>query len=268
MARVFITGSADGLGLMTGQLLARQGHEVVLHARNEQRAADARAALLEGGPPGAGAPGAGAVVTGDVSDLAGMRSVADQANATGRFDAVVHNVGIGHRHEPRRIETGDGLCRLWAINVLAPYVLTALMERPGRLIYLSSGLHLGGEPGLRDVQWEKRRWDNFQAYSDSKLHDLLLAFAVARLWPDVPSNAVSPGWVPTRMGGPGATDDLSQGPVTQAWLAVSDDKAARETARYLFHKRPADEHPAARDTGAQDRLLDYCRDVSGVALKP
>lgn len=257
MARVFVTGSADGLGLMTGRLLAEQGHEVVLHARNEQRADDARAAL----------PEASAVVTGDVSALAQMRHVADQANATGRFDAVVHNVGLGYR-EPRRIETEDGLCRLWAVNVLAPYVLTALMERPGRLVYLTSGMHRGGDPSLRDVQWDKRRWNGSQAYSDSKLHDLLLAFGVARRWPDVPSNAVSPGWVPTRMGGPGAPDDLGQAHLTQVWLAVSDDPHALETGRNLYHQRPADEHPAVRDAATQDRLLDYCRDVSGVELKP
>lgn len=258
MARVFITGSADGLGLMTGQLLAGEGHSVVLHARNEERAADARAAL----------PEAEAVVTGDLSELAEMRHVADQANARGRFDAVIHNVGIGNRHEPRRVETGDGLCRLWAVNVLAPYTLTALMERPGRLVYLTSGLHLGGDPSLRDVQWTRRRWDNHQAYSDSKLHDILLAFAVARRWPDVPSNAVTPGWVPTRMGGPAATDDLDQGRRTQAWLAVGDDPGARESGRYLYHQRPADLHPSARDEKLQDRLLEYCRDVSGVELKP
>jgi NAD(P)-dependent dehydrogenase (short-subunit alcohol dehydrogenase family) len=71
---------------------------------------------------------------------------------------------------------------------------------PGRLVYLTSGMHLGGDPGLRDVQWEKRRWIGSQAYSDTKLHDLLLTFGVARRWPDMPSNAVSPGWMATRMG--------------------------------------------------------------------
>jgi NAD(P)-dependent dehydrogenase (short-subunit alcohol dehydrogenase family) len=258
MARVFITGSADGLGLMAGRMLAEQGHEVVLHARNPARADEARAAL----------PSASGVVAGDLSTVAAMRDVAEQANALGRFDAVVHNVGIGNRREPQRVATADGLCRLWAVNVLAPYVLTALMERPGRLVYLTSGLHLGGDPSLRDVQWSQRAWDNHQAYCDSKLHDIWLAFGVARLWPDVRSNAVSPGWVATRMGGPAATDDLSQGPVTQAWLAVSDDPAALETGRYLYHQRPAQEHPAARDTGLQDRLLAYCAEVSGVQLKP
>ncbi len=255
MARVFITGSSDGLGLMAARLLAEQGHAVTLHARSDARAAEARAAL----------PGAEGVLVGDLSTLGAMRAVAEQANASGRFDAVIHNVGTGYR-EPGRVETADGLSRLWAVNVLAPYVLTALMRRPDRLVYLSSGMHLGGDPGLDDLQWAARRWNGAQAYSDTKLHDVLLAFGAARRWPDVLSNAVSPGWVATRMGGPGATDDLDQGHRTQAWLAAGDDPAARVTGIYLYHKQPGRLSPAARDEALQDRLVDHCRAVSGVAL--
>jgi len=195
MAKVFITGSSDGLGLMAGRLLAKQGHVVVLHARSEARAEGTRLAL----------PQAEAVLVGDLSTLAAMRDVADQANGRGRFDAVIHNVGIGYR-EPRRVETVDGLSQLWAVNVLAPYVLTALMHKPDRLVYLSSGMHTGGDPSLDDPQWSGRRWNGSQAYADTKLHDVLLAFGVARRRPDVLSNALTPGWVPTRMGGPGAPD--------------------------------------------------------------
>ena len=256
MARVFVTGSADGLGLMAGRLLAEQGHAVVLHARSDARAEDTREAL----------PEAAAVVVGDLSTVAAMRDVADQANGQGRFDAVIHNVGLGDR-ERHRVETADGLSQMWAVNVLAPYVLTALMHRPDRLIYLSSGMHLGGDPSLDDLQWSERRWNGSQAYSDTKLHDLLLTFGVARRWPGVLSNAVSPGWVPTRMGGRGAPDDLAEGALTQAWLAVSDDPGARVTGSYQYHRQPADEHPAARDPELQDRLLDHCEDVSGVVLK-
>ena len=255
MARIFITGSADGLGLATGRLLAEQGHAVVLHARDEARAEAARAAL----------PRAEAVVVGDVSTIAAMRHVADQANRQGRFEAVIHNVGIGYR-ESRRVETADRLSELWAVNVLAPYMLTALMRKPGRLVYLSSGMHTGGDPDLTDPQWARRPWNGSQAYADTKLHDVLLAFGVARRWPDVPSNALTPGWVPTRMGGPGASDDLSQGHLTQAWLAASDDPEAKTTGRYFYHMRPARLHPAARDEALQDRLLDYCGDLSGVAI--
>jgi NAD(P)-dependent dehydrogenase (short-subunit alcohol dehydrogenase family) len=255
MASIFITGSADGLGLMAGELLASQGHAVVLHARNEARARAARTAL----------PGAAAVVVGDLSTIAAMRSVADQANSLGRFDAVIHNVGIGYR-EPRRVTTDDGLSQLWAVNVLAPYVLTALMERAGRLVYLSSGMHMSGDDNLEDLQWEHRRWNGSQAYADTKFHDVLLAFGIARRWPDVLCNALEPGWVPTRMGGSGAPDDLSQACVTQAWLAASDDPAAQVTGGYFYHQRPRRVNPSTRREKLQEQLLYDCRRTSGIEL--
>ena len=164
-----------------------------------------------------------------------MREVAEQANVLGKYHAVIHNAGIGYR-EPRRIATVDGLSHVFAINVLAPYLVTALMTPPDRLVYLSSGMHRGGSPDLSDLQWERRPWNGSQAYADSKLFDVVLAFAAARHWPDVFSNALEPGWVPTKMGGPGAPDDLSLAPVTQVWLATSDDPAAMVTGRYFYHQ--------------------------------
>src|ERR1700728_1510501 len=162
MARILITGSTDGLGLMAAELLAKDGHAVTLHARNQRRAADAREQL----------PAADHVVIGDLASTEDMHQVADHANGRGRFDAVIHNAGVGYR-EPRRVETVDGLSHLFAINVLAPYLLTALMTRPARLVYLSSGMHAGGDPSVDDLQWRARRWSGAQAYSDSKLLDLV-----------------------------------------------------------------------------------------------
>ena len=250
-----MTGSADGLGLMAARLLADAGHAVTLHARDDDRARAAREAL----------PAAERVVVGDVSSIAGMRAVADQADADGPFDAVIHNVGVGYR-EPRRRETPDGLAHVFAINVLAPYVLTASMGRPGRLVYLSSGMARGGSADLEDPQWIRRRWVGAQAYSDSKLLDLVLTYGVARHWPEVLTNSVSPGWVATRMGGAGAPDDLAAGPDTQAWLAVSDDPGARVTATYFYHRRPIEPPAEALDVARQDALLDYCAELSGTAL--
>lgn len=256
MARVFITGSSDGLGKMAAQLLVEQGHQVVLHARNEARGKEAMSAVS----------GAEAVVIGDLSSIRQTQGVADQVNALGAFDAVIHNAAVGYR-EVRRIQTEDGLPHVFAINTLAPYILTVLIHKPKRLVYLSSGLHQQGDASLKDLRWEHRSWQAMQAYSDTKLHDVLLAFAVARLWPDVLSNALEPGWVATKMGGSSATDDLDQGHRTQVWLAVSEDSAAKVSGGFFYHMQRRTPKAETRDIAVQNKLLQECRRLSGVELE-
>jgi NAD(P)-dependent dehydrogenase (short-subunit alcohol dehydrogenase family) len=155
---------------------------------------------------------------------------------------------------------------VFAVKTLAPYILTALIKRPKRLAYLSSGLHQNGDDSLQDLAWEQRPWHGTQAYSDSKLHDVLLAFAVARRWPDVLSNALEPGWVATKMGGPGAPDDLDQGHRTQVWLAASDDSQALVTSEYFFHMKLRQPLASTRDSERQEKLIAACERLSGVKL--
>jgi NAD(P)-dependent dehydrogenase (short-subunit alcohol dehydrogenase family) len=254
MRRVFITGSTDGLGRAAAKALMAEGHEVVLHARSKQRAA----ALADLAPRAAG------VVVGDQSSAAETRAIADQVNKIGRMHAVIHNAGI--YNEPSRGNTLEGHAKILAVNTLAPYMLTALIERPDRLIYLSSGMHRGGDGSLRDIDWQERRWDTGRAYSESKLYVTALALAVARRWPKVLSNAVDPGWVPTKMGGPGAPDDLEMGHQTQTWLAVSDDRAATVSGAYWHHRKQQKPAAEALDAGFQDRLIAKLHELTGVAL--
>jgi NAD(P)-dependent dehydrogenase (short-subunit alcohol dehydrogenase family) len=246
MARVLVTGSSSGLGLMAGQLLIEEGHEVVLHARDKSRD-----------------PGIADVVLGDFTSMADVRSVAAQADELGPFDAVIHNVAVGYQ-ERRRVVTEDGFAHVFAVNVLAPYLLTATMARPSRLVYLSSGMHRSGDPSLDDLQWERRRWNGSQAYADSKFWDVVLAFALARRWPDTPSNAVDPGWVATRMGGRGAPDDLSQGHVTQVRLALGEIGG---TGGYYYHLTRSNTHPAASDPALQDAFLTRCGELTGTTIE-
>jgi NAD(P)-dependent dehydrogenase (short-subunit alcohol dehydrogenase family) len=239
---------------MAAELLVSQGHKVVLHARNADRGEDARRQL----------PRTEAVVIGDLETIAGAKDLAAKVNALGRFDAVIHNAAVGYR-EAHRV-TSDGLPHVFAINTLSAYILTALIERPKRLVYLSSGLHQQADANLDDILWRKRSWNGSQAYSESKLHDAMLAFAIARRWRDVLSNSLEPGWVPTKMGGPGAPDDMDQAHRTQAWLAAADDPKAQATGAYFYHLKRKAPNPQANDPALQDRLIAICAEISSVAL--
>ncbi|MFJ6359272.1 SDR family NAD(P)-dependent oxidoreductase [Pseudarthrobacter oxydans] len=236
MARIFITGSADGLGRHTAKTLMEEGHHVVVHARSAERLVSVQD-LLDRGADG---------VVGDLADTDQVRGIAAHVNRLGQMDAVIHNAGVLHGPD------------IFQVNVAAPYLLTAVMQRPRRLIYVSSGMHGGGHaPIQKHAQ---------VTYSDSKLYLTALAAAVARLWPDVLSNAVDPGWVPTRMGGAGAPDDLRLGHRTQEWLAASDDPGALTSGGYWYHQHREKPHPAVRDERFQDELLDHLAGVTGERL--
>ena len=254
MAIVFITGSTDGLGRAAAQSLLDDGHQVVLYARSADRAAT----IAELASRSVG------IVIGDLRSAAETRSIADQVNAIGPMDAVIHNAGV--YTERSRGSTPEGHAGILAVNTLATYMLTALIDRPARLVYLSSGLHRGGEGSLGDLDWTKRPWDPARAYAESKLHVVALALALARRWPQVLSNAVDPGWARTKMGGPGAPVDLDTGQRTQTWLAVSDDAAALVTGRYWHHLRQQQPASEATDPEFQDHLIAKLSELTGVAL--
>jgi len=240
MARVFITGSADGLGQLAADALIAQGHKVVLHARNEKRGLEALDKV----------PGAETVVTADLSSVDETKRLASKVNALGKFDAVIHNAGVYQAPSEE----------ILAVNTLAPYILTCLVERPKRLIYLSSGMHIDGRSKLESFKTDFSRI----TYSDSKLHVLMLCLAVARKWPGVYANAVDPGWVPTKMGGKGAPDDLQKGFETQVWLAGSNERSAKVGGRYFHHQKESRYNPEADDVELQERFLILCKEITGV----
>jgi len=240
MARVFITGSADGLGQLSAEWLIGEGHMVVLHARDEKRGVDA----IKKNPK------AEAVLTGDLSSIEETRNLADRVNQLGLFDAVIHNAGVYQASSKE----------IFSVNVLAPYILTCMIKKPKRLIYLSSGMHLHGSAKLDRFNL------NQVTYSDSKLYVLMLCMAVARKWKDIYANAVNPGWVPTKMGGRGAPDDLNKGFATQVWLAVSNDEKAKVNGRYFFHQKQTGYNSKADDIDSQEKLLSFCKELTGISF--
>jgi len=240
MAKIFITGSTDGLGLLAAKSLISKGHDVYLHARSKERKADVIKNVTE----------AKGVFVADLSDIEQIKQLANDVNASGRFDAIIHNAGV---------YTAAGK-DIFTVNVIAPYILTCLIERPKRLVYVSSDMHLGGQSKLDDIK------SNIKSitYSDSKLQVLMLCKAFARRWPDAYTNAIHPGWVPTKMGGKGAPDDLQMGYETQVWLSASNDKEALVNGKYFFHKKQSRYNTEADELSLQDQLMGICEEISGV----
>ncbi|KAK0513607.1 hypothetical protein JMJ35_003971 [Cladonia borealis] len=171
-----------------------------------------------------GAPGAEDVLIADLSSIAQTKALAAEADKRGPFDAVMHNAGLGYQEGYR------------------------------------------GDANLKEATFtlEGRSWNSLQAYSDSKLHDVMLAFAVARHWPDVESNACSPGWVKTKMGGAGAPGNAEKGARTQIHLAGT--KEATGSGKYWIDLRPSKAHPAAGDVAKQEEFLRICEGLTGVAF--
>ncbi|HEY0432279.1 MAG TPA: daunorubicin C-13 ketoreductase, partial [Chitinophagaceae bacterium] len=207
-------------------------------------------------------PGAADVLTADLSRMAETRELAAKVNELGNFDAIIHNAAV--YNIPNSANSTDGLPLAFAVNTIAPYILTCLVHKPKRIIYMTSGMHSSGSPDLDNLAAIAEGRNSRITYSDTKLHDVMLAFAVARKWPDVYSNTVNPGWVPTRMGGPGAPDKIEDGFQTQVWLAVSDDSAAKVSGRFFHHKRQSSYLPAADDVAAQEKLLEICAQITGI----
>ncbi|MFE9438441.1 SDR family NAD(P)-dependent oxidoreductase [Streptomyces sp. NPDC006602] len=126
VSRILVTGSADGLGRAAAASLLSAGHDVVVHARNRERAAGLDALVARGAH----------LVVGDFTDRDAVRRIAAELNDAKPLDAVIHNAGVW---------SGPAVM---PVNIIAPYLLTALLRGPRRLVYLSSGSHFGGRPAL------------------------------------------------------------------------------------------------------------------------
>lgn len=238
MDKIFITGSTEGLGLLTAKKLIKDGNEVVLHARNQKRLEDIKREL----------PNVKNIVVGDLSVRSDIENIAKQVNALGTFDTVIYNAGVN--------STDSNLT--FKVNDVAPYLLTALINTPKRIIYISSGMHKGASLNMENLAESTN-------YSSSKLQLLLLMKGVDRLLPQTTVTAVDPGWVPTRMGGTMATDDLTKGYTTQLWLATLEDPSV--SGKYFYHLNPDHYDARANDVQLQDEYLNRLAEMTNVKIE-
>lgn len=255
MARVLITGSSTGIGQAAAVTLIAQGHEVVLHARNARRAAEAEAAV----------GGASGTAIGDLSSFEGIRALARDAERRGSYDTVVLNAGIGRLHEPDRVLTVDGNELMFQVNTLSAYLLTALLPRPKRLIFTSSAMAGAGVLDLDDPSYDERPYNGREAYCSTKLHLVLLALGLGRRWPGVDSIAFDPGFVATQM-------TVRNGDVAPLSAQHAGDRLARlavggtTAANGYDTERAWQPGPAENDPARQDGLLALCAKLTGVTV--
>lgn len=256
--RVLITGSSDGVGSLVAKNLTSRGHSVILHARSEQRAQDAKAAC----------PAAEACLVADLTDIAHVKSMAQDINALGQVDAIIHNAGL---YEPPYSQTKEGWTPVFAVNVVAPYILSCSTRLPKRLLFISSNAHNHGDGSLKDITWMqrgKREYDSPQAYSDSKLQVSLIASAFARRFPEMRVNSVDPGWVPTKMGGPDAPDDIGASVDTYTLLAEGAGDAQDVTGKYWLANKIKEHNPVLDQVVTQEALLKELKRLTGVCVRP
>ncbi|KAF7720207.1 Short-chain dehydrogenase/reductase (SDR) family protein [Penicillium ucsense] len=258
MVRILITGSSDGLGLEAARQLIQRNHTVYLHARNQQRAEEARAKC----------PGAAGVLIADLTTMAETKKLAEEANAIGTFDAVILNAGMFHGDYRK---TPDfGMPALAFVNVIALYSLVCLLNRPKRLILISSTLHKQAKTDLKDPFWLERGekgFQVFQAYCDSKFHVLLLAKAAARRFKGTSVTAVHPGWIQTKMGGESATDNMQDGIDTYLMLAEGDYDQSLTGVYFEPKRKLAGSLPAGDDENLQEQMVQACEELTKLKLE-
>ncbi|GKU05613.1 daunorubicin c-13 ketoreductase [Fusarium langsethiae] len=253
MVRVFITGSTDGIGHAAAKLLTEQGHQVVFHARNADRAASVKTSI----------PNAYSVLVGDLSSIEETKSLAKQANDAGPYDVIVHNAGIGYGSTARREITPDKISAVFAVNTLAPYILTSLMDKPrSRLLFMSSDSHYSGDETLQNATQS-------HSYGNTKLHDTMLAKAFARRWTDIQILSMHPGWVKTKMGGKSAPVMLSEpAKALASWVAGEGPLTKVTSGAFVTTSGESKPHPGADKVEKQEELLDICKQISDISAPP
>jgi len=270
-----VTGATSGIGKATATALARLGAQVVLVARDRGRgeATAAEVAAARASPP--------RLEIADLASMAQVRELAGRLGALGRIDVLVNNAGL--MAGQRRV-TADGFDEVFAVNHLAPFLLTRLLlgqltaAAPARVITVTSGAHAGARLDLDDPQLE-RGWDGWRAYANSKLANILFTRELARRLEGtgVTANCAHPGLVRTRFGREarlpmraavtlGRPFMLSpqRGASTIVYLATSPEVAGASGGYYVKRQR-REPSAAARDDATAQRLWQLSEELTGLA---
>ncbi len=273
---VLITGATGGIGSATAMGLAAMGARLAIIGHDRERAeSTAREISAVGGWPTQ-------VFVADLSSQSEVRRLADEVlQRLPRIDVLVNNVG-GYWNT--RHVTADGLERTFALNHLAPFLLTSLLidrlarSAPARVVTVSSNTQALGRIDFDDLQGE-RSYSGARAYNQSKLANVVFTYELARKLhgTSVTANALHPGVVRTSFGAddPGTVQRLltpfmrpfmkaaAQGAATSVHLASAPD-LERVTGRYFANSKPRKSSKRSYDQAAAARLWQVSSDLTGL----
>jgi NAD(P)-dependent dehydrogenase (short-subunit alcohol dehydrogenase family) len=269
-----VTGATSGIGKATAAALAGRGAQVVLISRDRDRGEAAAAELTVGNGP------APRLEIADLASLGQVRTLADRLGALERIDVLINNAGL--MAGQRRV-TEDGFDEVFAVNHLAPFLLTNLLldklaaAGPARVITVTSDAHTAARLDLADLQLE-HGWQSWRAYANSKLANILFTRELARRLEGsaVTANCAHPGLVRTRFGRQArlpirAAVTLARpfmlsprrGAATIVYLATSP-QVAGATGGYYVKSQRREPAPAARDDATARRLWQLSEELTGL----
>ena len=276
-----VTGATDGIGLTTAKELAKRGYRVIVHGRDPDRIRNACAEVRKVGFGFASAVPAMA----DLSSLKGCQALVSSVTTaclakSTQLDLIINNAGVFSDGRQRKTVGEYNLEETFAVNVLAPFVLTSsllplLTARDGtRIIIVSSISQSGRIVDWNDLQFEKRTYSAHQAYSESKLLDAMMAIEMAHRLKvagfstdRVTCNTLDPGTVNTKMllAGWGACGIEPENALDQTWLATSDEVKG-ETGQYYVYQNNRKAAESAYNEGERAKLWEILKGYSPQAV--